>query len=303
MGRGPRIIIPLGGESHSSEVWIGLTPSPKALRDLSADDICMACEQNYIDYWRSVGLTPNAEFSEDGGITRCITGLGQEFLNVVMSCKLPGDSLGSSIDAMIDQFRRRRLLLTWHVGRLTVPRDLGRHLEARGFPHDYDLTAMAYDLEQEDVSKPPEGVAVRRVSSGEDCRTWVSCLTRGWESPPDVAPWMNENACYNIPLESRMRISLPRRMYLGMLNGRPVGASMLFWSKDVAGLQCVGTAHEGRGKGVGGAVVSAALADARALGFRHVVVLSTVEGIGMYRRVGFLTFGKLPEHSMDFRLA
>ena len=76
---------------------------------------------------------------------------------------------------------------------------------------------------------------------------------------------------------------------------------MLFWSGDVAGLQDVGTDHSARGKGVGGAVARAAMGDAREMGFGHLVVLSTVEGVGMYKKVGFKTFGKLPEHSMDFR--
>jgi len=76
---------------------------------------------------------------------------------------------------------------------------------------------------------------------------------------------------------------------------------MLFWSGDIAGLQCVGTVQSGRRRGVGEAVVRAALADAQEMGFRFVVVLSTVEGVSLYQKTGFRAFGKLPEHSMDFR--
>ena len=274
----------------------------RSLEELSSGEIVRACEQNYVDYWRCVGKSPNAEFSEAGGITRCITGLPQEIFNVVMSCRLSQDDLDERINTMIDHFRSRRLNLIWHVGELTEPRDLGSCLEARGYPHDYDLAAMAIDLDddEEDIDLP-SSVAVRIVSNSEDCGQWVECLTRSWESPPEVAPWMLRNACFNTSIEHDRRLSLPRKLYLGLLDGKPVGAAMLFWDSDVPGLQDVGTVHSSRGKGVGGTMVKAAMRDARAMGFRYSVVLSTVEGVDMYEKVGFRHFGKLPEHSMDFR--
>ena len=274
----------------------------RSLDALSVGEIVRACEQNYIDYWRCVGKSPNAEFSEEGGITRCITGLPQEMFNVVMRCRLSPYDLDARLDATIDQFRSSRLCLIWHVGVLTEPSDLGDRLEARGYPHDYDLEAMAIDLDSYEEDKDPtDNVAVRTVANLEDCISWVECLTRSWESPAEVAPWMLRNACFNTSIERDRGFSLPRKMYLGSLEGRPAGSSMLFWNGDVVGLQDVGTVHSGRGKGVGGAVVMAAMKDARTMGFRHLVVLSTVEGVGMYKKIGFKTFGKLPEHSMDFR--
>jgi ribosomal protein S18 acetylase RimI-like enzyme len=276
--------------------------NPESLEELSPAEVVTACEQNHVDYWRCVGRSPNAAFSEEGGITRCITGLPQEIFNVVLSCRLSPRNLDERINAMIDFFRSRRLILIWHVGMLTEPSDLGSRLEARGYPNDYDLTAMAIDLDSviEDIDLPKQ-VAVRTVVDSDDLRSWIECLTRSWDSPAEVANWMLGNACFNTSLEHEKRLSLPRKMYLGLLDGKPVGASMLFWSDDIAGLQAVGTAHSGRGRGIGGAVVRAALMEARAMGFRYVVVLSTVEGVGMYKKVGFKTFGKLPEHSMDFR--
>jgi len=272
------------------------------LVELSSTDVVRACEQNYLDYWRTVGLSSNAEFSEEGGITRCTTGLPQEIFNVVLSCKLQPRVLDERVDAMIESFRSRRLNLIWHVGVLTEPSDLGRHLEARGYPRDYDLTAMAFELRS--LEEPPhcsERVIVKTVSTGEESKSWIDCLTRSWESPAEVAPWMLRNACLNKSVEREGRLSLPRKMYLGIIEGEPAGASMLYWSDEIAGLQDVGTVHSKRRCGVGEAVVKAALNDARSMGFGFVVVLSTVEGVRMYEKVGFRTFGKLPEHSMDFR--
>lgn len=268
----------------------------------SSEEVVKACEENYADYWRCVALSSNADFSETKGIIRCITGLQQEIFNVVLSCRLKADAIEERIDEEIRDLGARQIPAIWHVGMLTEPRDLGKYLEARGFPHDYDLTAMAVDLECVDGGAGRhDGVPVRRVASEQDCREWTACLAESWESPKEVAPWMMSNACFNLAIEQRRGLSLPRKMYIASLEGIPSAGSMLFWSNGIAGLQTVGTVHTARRKGVGSAAVKDALVDARTLGFKQVVVLSTVEAVNMYKRCGFRVFGKLPEHTVDLR--
>jgi len=282
------------GTMKSDRHGLGTEPSP--------EEVVKACEENYADYWRCVALSSNADFSEVRGITRCITGLQQEMFNIVLRCRLRGDAIDARIDEEIRDFKARQIPVIWHVGMLTEPKDLSRYLEARGFPNDYDLAAMAVDLESVDGGAGHQnGVTVRRVATEQDCREWADVLTGSWESPKEVAPWMMNNACFNLAIEQCRGLSLPRKMYLVSLEGASSAGSMLFWGNGIAGLQSVGTVHAARRKGVGTAVVEGALADARTMGFKHVVVLSTVEAVDMYKRCGFRLFGKLPEHTMDLR--
>jgi len=272
----------------------------RSLDELLSEDVVRACEQNYINYWRCVGASPNAEFSEGGGITQCITGIRQDVFNVVLKCNLNPETIDDDIDKAVKDYRSRCIPLLWHPGLLSEPGDVGRRLEARGFPHDYDLTAMAVDLESMDDLHSPEGVTVKTVNCMRDCTDWARCLARSWESPENTDPWMLRNACFNLSIEREMGLSLPRRMYLGFLEGRAVGTSLLVWSDEIIGLEMVGTIHSARGKGVGSAIIRNALADARAKGFKFAVVLSTVEGFRLYEKNGFKEFGKLPEHTLDF---
>jgi GNAT superfamily N-acetyltransferase len=282
------------GTMKSDRHGLGNEPSP--------EEVVRACEENYADYWRCVSLSSNADFSDIRGITRCVTGLQQEMFNIILRCRLGGDAIDARIDEEIRDFKARTIPVIWHVGMLTEPKDLSRYLEARGFPHDYDLAAMAVDLKSVDGGAGHQNdVTVRRVAIEQDCREWVKALTGSWESPEEVAPWMMNNACFNLAIEQRRGLSLPRKMYLASLEGVPSAGSILFWSNGIAGLQTVGTVHAARRKGVGTAVVEGALADARSMGFKQVVVLSTVEAVDMYKRCGFRLFGKLPEHTMDFR--
>jgi len=176
----------------------GLSTGGKSLAELLADEVVKACEQNYIDYWRYVGESPNAEFSEDRGITQCITGLPQEIMNVVLKCRLDPSKIDTRIDEAIEYYRSRKIPVIWHAGLLTEPRDIGTYLEARGFPHDYDGIAMAIDLDSTgDDMAFPEGISAKAVDSAQDCKNWVACLTESWESPKEVSSWMLQNACFN----------------------------------------------------------------------------------------------------------
>lgn len=276
---------------------VGKTP----LKDLSSEQVVIACEKNYIDYWACAGASPHGEYSEDGGITRAITGLPNEIFNVVLRCRLRGGDVEASVDAAIEGFRARRLRLLWHVGMLTEPRDIGRYLDARGFPHDYDLRAMAVDLSLIDrTSDAPARVRVESVSTGEQSRQWIECIASSWHLSREVPDWMATNPCFNVSVGLGNTPNPPRRLYLGLLRDEPVSACMLFWSDEVAGLQAVGTAPSAQNRGAGSATVRAALNDACAMGFKNVVVLSTVEGVRLYEKLGFKAFGNLPEHSMRF---
>ncbi len=273
----------------------------RPLNEIPDEQVSIACERNYIDYWACAGAHPHAEFSEDYGITRVITGLPNEIFNIVLKCRLDPNDIEEAIDAVMDDLRTRRIPLIWHVGMLTEPSNVGTYLEARGFPRDYDLRAMAIDLDSvEESSRPSQGVKVEAVTTETQNGQWIECLAKSWHLPREVPEWMTRNPCFNIAVRPKDGIALPRRLYLGYLRDEPVSAAMLFWSDEIAGLQTVGTVPPAQSRGVGGAAVKAALMDARAMGFRSVVVLSTIEGERLYERMGFRIFGKLPEHSIRF---
>jgi len=279
-------------------LWVGVSPEKEGVREglagANAEEVVEACELNYIDYWRTA--TSTGEYSERGGIVRCVTGLPQEIFNVVLYSRLDEGRAEASIDEAMDEFRARRIPMIWHVGRTTCPPEVSSLLERRGFPHDYDLIAMAADLASLAPFAKSREIEVRSCDSSDDCDLWAECLASSWDSPPQVSEWMKRNRFFRPGWKGSNRT-----MYLGLLGGVPSGALMLFTSRDdVVGLQCVGTVAEARRQGVGEALVRAGLADARASGHKAVVVLSTTEGVRLYEKAGFRTFGKLPEHSLYF---
>ena len=259
------------------------------------------CETNFVDYWKAACDSENAEYREEHGATFAYTGIQQEIFNVVLKTEFTEANAESATDAVIEFFKARRVPLIWYTGLLCTPKDMRMRLEARGHPHDYDLTAMAIDIESMDLNfAKPDGLVVKEVRTSAESKKWVQCLASSWESPEELVPWMMANPCYNVELTPKSGKPLPRKMFVGLIDDEPVGTVMLNWKDGLIGLQTVGTSKSVRYKGIGSAVVSTALNDARAMGFGFAVVLSTVEGVKLYSKLGFKTYGKLPEHSMHF---
>ncbi len=264
------------------------------LKGMSSDEIVTACEENYADYWRSATRASKTEWSESGGITRCVTGLPQEIFNVVLYCRLGKTDYKRRIDEAIDEFKSRRIPLIWHVGRTTSPPEVAQYLQACGHPKDYELVAMAAHSENAVLAESAFArIQVRRCETNEDYESWISCLAESWDSPEPVGSWMRANPFF---CEEQSH----RTLYLGLIDSRPCGAVMLLTSRGIAGLQCVGTIKSAQKKGVGLALVKTAMGDAAAEGYGFVVVLSTTEGVPLYRKAGFEPYGVLPEHGMYF---
>ena len=86
----------------------------------------------------------------------------------------------------------------------------------------------------------------------------------------------------------QLGLDLPIRNYLGYLNGGPVATSTVFYGGGVAGIYCVATLPEARGKGIGAAITLKPLLDTRDNdGYNYAVLFSTEMGTPVYQRIGF----------------
>ena len=76
-----------------------------------------------------------------------ISDVPSALLNCVMRARISADQVDFTIQAVIEQARRRGAPLLWLVGPASRPADLGAHLEEHGFIYE-PSAGMAIDLAQ-----------------------------------------------------------------------------------------------------------------------------------------------------------
>jgi predicted GNAT family acetyltransferase len=77
-------------------------------------------------------------------------------------------------------------------------------------------------------------------------------------------------------------------------NGRLVATSLLYMADGLAGIYCVATLPDERGKGLGAHVTAEALRKAHVLGYRVGVLQSSPDGHSVYLGLGFADFASIP---------
>ena len=158
--------------------------------------------------------------------------------------------------------------------------------EAAGFePVEQSETVMKRELDGLDRAAPPEGFTIRELDPGEDLEKFRWLLWRGFDHGCDRAEFENTEE-----RATRRRRHFDVRLSLAAVD--PAGdyaAYVCLWyagGTDYAYVEPVCTVPAHRGKGLAGALLSEALARAKALGAERAYVISD---LAFYEKLGFET--------------
>lgn len=259
----------------------------RILTDGSKEALVEAIEQNCIDFFMDYGRGPGGEVHREDGVTWFTSGLRHPLFNGVMTAQLPAQDVDRRIDDLVREFRARDVPLEWTVGTSTVPRDLGRRLEAKGLGHLLRVPGMAVPLADVPPGEPPEGLRIRPARGRAELETAMEIALTTFEIPVEFAPRL---AALEEAMPGDHRDAT--QAFLGWYRGKPVASSVLFTSAGVAGVYFVGTMPEVRRRGFGGALTAAALGEGRRRGFRFGALQATSMGVSVYRRLGFRAYSE-----------
>jgi GNAT superfamily N-acetyltransferase len=270
---------------------IPLRNMPNILTDLSTPSLVTAIKDNWIDYYRYLGRSSQAEWHADAHLSWLLTGAQSHFMNVVLRSKLPSDRADELIAETLTHFRAKTIThVSWWLDPYTP--DLEKHLSKHGLTFSEGGMGMAADLNDVPGSVPrsaPTDFKIIPVTDETTLREWNRTSSAGFgmsNTDNDALPQILADVVFDPPW----------RTYLGLLNDQPVATAQLFLSAGVAGIYSVTCLPEARNRGIGAAITLAPLLEARALGYRISILQASHLGAKVYRRLGFKEYGRLNEY-------
>ncbi len=170
----------------------------------------------------------------------------------------------------------------------SVPAAAAQELADSGFERQRGIPTMAIDIEKLVSTEMPAGYTFARVVRAAHRDAWTEVLARGYGLPLGVS------AAWSRKIDGDAAEDSPVQYFWILKDGLPVSVSLLLLKDGVAGIYCVATVAEERGKGLGAFATIEPLRVAKRLGYRVGVLQSSEEGHRVYRRIGFADFGELP---------
>jgi GNAT superfamily N-acetyltransferase len=246
---------------------------PAAIRArLSDEAFAAALEFNYAEWLRLQGSLPWVQFHEDADALRLFAGDTWPRNNVALA-RFSSETAHRRVGEILEQHLRNKVACNWVVGAMSRPPDLGRHLRAHGFRCMIHCAGMACVLDR----LPPAPASPDRVK--------VELV----DQPPSLDPLTTERRRLRHQGRGAMTLVKPRKVwhFAANLEGKPVGETTLFRGAGVAGVYDVNVAESFRRRGIGTALVHAALQQAQRLGHGAAVLAASGMGLSVYARLGF----------------
>jgi GNAT superfamily N-acetyltransferase len=248
-----------------------------------------AIEANWEAYHYCLGRSPNVELSIGRYLSWLMTSLPDYFINLVVCNQLPSDGIDELIESTLVHFRSMGIRkLSWLDHKGVPSTEIYKALLAHGLTfRESFVTEMAVNLSSlpEDLPTHPD-LRIFPVVDKYALKQWIHVASIGFRIGEKF-----EKVWYDLFVDAIFNPQF--RTYLALLNGKPVGTSQLFFSEGVAGIYNVTCIPEARGQGIGLAVTSAPLLEAREMGYRIGILQASKQGYNVYHRLGFQDFGKL----------
>ena len=226
-----------------------------------------------------------------GGLTVIDSGLNCDTFNFVLRARLDAANTRDRIHTAIDYFQSVDRPFSWWFGPGDRPRDLGARLIEHGLEQAETELAMALDLERIDTSCQAAGdLRIERVRTGAQLRHFAEINAANWTPPDD-----NVIRFYERAETVLLSDASPLWFYVGYLDDQPVATSELTIGGGVVGLYNISTGQAYRRRGFGTSMTLRPLWDARDAGHKTAILQAAPEGIALYERVGFESFGDITE--------
>jgi ribosomal protein S18 acetylase RimI-like enzyme len=239
-------------------------------------------ERDFVAAWWLLADATDTERHDDGDLRWFHTGLGDYYLNSVLTTRLADDEADAVIEERLADLSSRGVPFASWVMPSAAPVDLAERLAARGLAGDAAWPAMAVAADAIVEPPPVEGLEIRRITTREELDDYIGVFA------PILSP---SQAFTDFLVRATERIGFgedaPEEHFIGLVHGEPVATASLVTAGGAAGIYNVTIVEAARGRGIGAAITAAAVRHGAARGFTTATLQASVMGRPVYERLGF----------------
>lgn len=250
------------------------------------DALLKSVLQGRLDTFRSGSVCsplPEADFKETTQNNMYAWGMDYVCGNGVMeydSNRIPTEK---EIDQAIQYFSAKKLPFMWWTS--------AKVLEAKGFQFGGILIGIALDISQGVPAKLPASsdLKIKMLQTESELKVFTDLAANAFA--------MNSRATEQwLALNNSVMKKGEQVHFMAYLNGVPVGTATLSVSPSSAGIWNLATISEHRKHGIGGALVHAALVEAKKRQYGQVMAILMPKGLawGLFTKLGFKAICEFP---------
>jgi GNAT superfamily N-acetyltransferase len=240
--------------------------------------LAAAVELNTAEWLRLKGGLPWVELHDEPDILWIFAGDTYP-QNSAALARFTAATAHRRIGEILARHLERRVSCNWIVGPISQPTELPRHLRNHGFSCRIHCAGMACDLRAFGEAPAPSKDAIVELV----------------EAPRPLFPLTTERRKRRHEGRAFFANLQPKVVwnFSATVDGKPVGETTLLAINGSAGLYDVEVLEKYRRRGIGSALIHAALSQAKSLGYDNVVLGATGIASGVYARLGFREVCKL----------
>lgn len=222
----------------------------------------------------------------------CLTGIPHPFGNLVIVGEMPQPAYFELLAYVEDWSRQNQapigLILFSHMGAA----EKGAFAAQRNWMLMEDMPGMWLDIPDDfEIGSLPPGTDLKTVDDRESLEKVTRAVAEGYPVPPEAADFFMRGIQLAGEAEDGSLAN-----FLITVDGETAACSSVCISDNVAGIYCVATLEQFRGRGLGAAVTRAAIKYAMDRGARNALLHATGMGESIYRRIGFEERCRVPAY-------
>jgi GNAT superfamily N-acetyltransferase len=262
----------------------------KVLRNPSKSDLVHAIHDNWTSMFYLSRKTPGWEWFEKPDATYFLANNEVQMFNRVEATKFTTEDADRRIAEVASLFKDKNRPFSWSINPRDTPIDLPTRLEKAGLMRS-ETPGMAIEIRNLKIPSKPEGFTIEKPKGTRELDAWARLMADAYGLGGMTEPFVN--ITHNISYCKEML------NYTGLLNGRPVATASVFLADGVAGVYCIATAPEARGRGIGSYITATPLLEAQEMGYEVSILHATKMGYPVYERLGFQEVCKKVSYSWN----